>query len=339
MKKHILILSILLLTTVGQELIAQTTTGFWINPINQVPFAVTYVDSTLQAQGDSLISEFSGETTFHIDSGIVAWNPVSDSIYQAIFGYNIDVPAQTLSYDELLLGNVSMVGEWDVVVWDSLIYNESWIENRSLKLSSANMGALVGWDWYAMSGSSAKLLLDPTVPVIEGEDMDYAIDVPENVNLTFDIDDYKSTGDEMEAVFNHGIYTFNKPDFKLTYNGFVEWMIDTKPFYPDSFDLNTYHDWLYEYFSPIADAKISEILSIDYHKNELKLIKISDSDYKLTGNLSNNSFRILNVQGQVLLAQKFSDNQTFSLQNFPKGIYFLAFQSKSNELIMKILNQ
>lgn len=337
MKKYFLYLIITLLSFVSQQLVAQVQEGYWINPVNSVPFSVVYVDSTLQPQGDSLIIEFSGETTFFADSGVVTWNFVSDTMYQALFGYNIQPPIQGISYETLLTTNVIFTGEWEQISWDTLITQEPWIADRSIKLSSADMGAIVAWDWYNMSVPSAKLVLDPTVPVIEGEDMDYAVDIPINGNLAFDIDDYKTNSEEIQAVFDYGVYTFNKPDFKLVYNDFVIWMIDTKPFYPDSFDMNTYHDWLYEYFNPIASTKITEILSTIHYENDISLIKVSECTYELTGELSNNTYRILNLQGKVILTGKLPDDNKVHLDEFSTGVYLLDIQLGDKNLVYKLV--
>jgi len=106
-----------------------------------------------------------------------------------------------------------------------------------------------------MNIESADKILDPTVPIIEGEDMDYNLDINDTINLALDFSDLKTNAEEIQAVNNPGIYTFSKEEFIETYNDFVNWMITTKPFFPNSFNYNTYHDWLYEYFNPIASEK------------------------------------------------------------------------------------
>lgn len=338
MKRHTLYLIIAFLFTCSTQLQAQID-GYWTNPINQVPFEVTSMDSTFQI--DSLITVFSGEQTYYIDSvGVKVWNVISLPVYQSIFGYSTFPGGNPIieTYFDLFTITITQISDWDLTDWDALITSEPWITNRTLKLSSADLGALVAWDWYNMTLPSSKLILDPTVPIIEGEDMDYELDIPNNVNMALDIDDYKTNSEEIEAVIDHGIYTFNKPDFKIIYDDFVVWMIETKPFYPDSLDFNTYHDWLYEYFNPIALSRISQVISTPKYQNDLILFEVSKGIYTISGDYSSSIYQVITTQGKVLSTGTINNNIPINITQLPQGIYFLNININGNKSTYKISN-
>lgn len=340
MKKTLHYIILLLVCTFSFNLKAQTS-GYWTNPINGVPFEILSLDPTLS--NDTMIVEFSGELTYMLDSnsGAKLWNPISPDVYQAIFGY--DAPLQqgtffptyfelfTISFDANAFDNA-----WPVTIWDTLIAVEPWIDDRTINLSSADMGAIVGWDWNSsmLNLLSAKRILDPTVPVIEGEDMDFSL-IPGN--MAFDIDDALTPVQKNQLAIDSAIYVFNKQQFTETYDDFVVWMIDTKPFFPNSFDFDTYHDWLYEYFNPIAQTRVTEIISTKEYKNDITLFKVSENIYQLSGTLSNNTYRILDVQGKLIEINKLTNDNQIDISNLSKGIYFLNIQFKGHHSVHKII--
>lgn len=341
MKKNTLYILFILCTSVCFKLKGQTTTGYWLNPLNDVPFLVEYQDST--SINDSSIVVFNGETTFEIDSfGTKIWNPISEVTYQAIVGYNapsIVLNATLSTYYDLLVIGINPVLDsnfWDITAWDTLIDIEPWIDDRTINLTSADMGAIVAWDWYNMDLESAKIILDPTVPVIEGEDMDF-IDIDQGINMAFDIDDYKTYIEEITWA-NNNVFVFNKPDFKDTYNDFVEWMKETKPFFPHTFDFDTYHEWLYEYFHGIAEARITEILSTDDVSIQIDLFRVSRYTYQATGDFVNSPYTIIDLQGKrVQTGVLNSNNNIIHLDQLPKGIYFIDIGSMGKHTTYKLI--
>lgn len=340
MKKHTIYLIFILAALLKLPSNAQTTTGYWVSPINQVPFLITSLDSNLAV--DSLITEFSGEPTYYVDSltGAKIWNPISDSTYLAIFGYNAPLGGNPIFFDYYDLFTIPIdTSYWNLTLWDTLVDVEPWIMNRSILLNSGDMGAIVGWDWYSMTALSAFNILDPTVPVIEGEDLDYYLNISNaGHTMVFDIDDYYTNTDEIQAVITHGVYTFNKPDFKDTYDDFVQWMITTKPFYPHTFDFDTYHEWLYEYFNPIAQTKITEILSTPEYQNTVVLFHVSKNVYALSGNLTNPKYNLVDIQGKVVKSGQLDESNQFEIdEHLPKGIYFLNLNHNGFKSVHKIV--
>ncbi len=339
MKKNTLYILCTLSLSLSFTLKAQT---YWTSPINNVPFEIIY-DDTTATTADSTIINFSGETTYTIDSfGVKSWNSISDTMFQAIFGYNappigtIINPQIQNYYDLLVVGlQPADTNYWNITGWDTLIVESPWIINRTINLTSANMGALVSWDWYNMNLLSARDILDPTVPVIEGEDMDYIV-LDGISNMAFDIEDFKTNTEEIQATLDYDVHTFNKPDFKDTYNDFVAWMIETKPFYPNTFDFNTYHDWLYEYFQGIALNKIAQTLTTYEYNEQIELIKISDNVYKLTGQLSDNIYTIFDTQGKRIISDKLVDGKVH-LNSIPHGLYLLDIIIGNEHSVHKIM--
>ncbi len=342
MKKYILHFLFFLTLTVSFNLKAQVT-GLWINPVNDVPFIVESTDTTFST--DSLITIFNGELTFSIDSfGVKTWNPVSDTTYRALVGYSAPPIAANQAfntYQDLFINgiNPSDTNFWEDTDWDSLIVNEPWIlTDRTLKLSSADMGAIVAWGWYDLEIGTAKIILDPTIPVIEGEEMDYSDNAFQDVNMVFDIEDFKTNTEEIQGAID-GIYTFNKPDFKDTYNDFVVWMKTTKPFLPNSFDYNTYHEWLYEYFYPLASEKIIQIISIDELSNQFQLIQPSTNTYQLIGNITTDSpYSIYDLQGKLVLSGHLNSSEnTINIESLPKGMYVIDILIDTKHAVYKLM--
>ena len=339
MKKNLLYILFTLFLSFGFNLKAQS---YWISPINGVPFEVTYENPN--SPSDSTIINFAGDTTYIIDTaGVKIWNPISDAIFQAIFGYDapdittITNPQFDDYYDLLVVGiQPADTNYWDITGWDTLIVQSPWMFDRTINLTSANMGALVSWDWYNMDFLSAKIILDPTVPVIEGEDMDYIV-LDGTTNMAFDIEDFKTNAEEIQASLDYEVHTFNKPDFKDVYNDFVQWMKDTKPFYPNSFDFNTYHDWLYEYFHPIALDRIATTLTTYEYHNQISLIKVSDNVYQISGEkITDNSYSIFDRQGKKITSGKLIDGKVF-IDSMPKGLYLLDVIINNQHSVHKIM--
>lgn len=337
MKKNIFYLAIIILISLSFKSKAQVQ-GYWTNPINQVPFEVTSTDSTFQ--NDTLITIFDGEPTYYIDTlGSKIWNNISLPVYQAIFGYNTLPGGNPLieNYYDLLSTTLTLTGNWNTTLWDTLIVIEPWISNKTINLSSADLGALVGWDWNSMNIESADKILDPTVPIIEGEDMDYNLDINDTINLALDFSDLKTNAEEIQAVNNPGIYTFSKEEFIETYNDFVNWMITTKPFFPNSFNYNTYHDWLYEYFNPIASEKIDQILTKPNYNNNHVLYQVSKDIYKLSGHVLNPTYNIFDIQGKRVHYGKLSEDNSINISHISSGIYIIRFDFKENQSHFKII--
>lgn len=338
MKKHILYLLLTFLLSLSLNLNAQT---YWTSPVNGVPFEIIYEDPTNPS--DSTIINFAGQETYAVDSfGVKTWNLISDTIFQAVFGYNsptVVINQQFEDYYDLLVigfqqGDTSY---WDITTWDTLIIESPWIFDRTINLTSANMGALVSWDWYDMSFLSAADILQPTVPVIEGEDMDYIV-LNGISNMAFDIEDFKTNAEEIEASLDYEIHTFNKPDFKDVYNDFVEWMKNTKPFYPNTFDFDTYHEWLYEYFHPIALDKIASTLTTYEYHEQIILSRISNNVYELSGSeeLSNKAYTIFNSQGKTITSGQLTGGKVY-LETLPEGLYLLDVIINNQHSVHKII--
>lgn len=319
------------------------TSGYWLSPVNQVPFEVVYEDSTLTTL-DSTIILFAGEPTFTtspVSPDSVLWNVMSDSIYSQLFGFEAVMDSSNLlTYDLLFSPGFQIIinDAWDLTNWNTIVNQEPWIVNRSLKMNSGDMGAALAFDWYNMNLENAKLVLDPTVPVIEGDDMDYST-LPSNVSFVFDVEDFKTASEENQAVISHSVYTFNKPDFKDIYNpDFKNWMILNKPFLPHTFDFNTYHEWLYEYLYGIAQSKISEIVSVNELENSFDIIRLGNGVYKVFTLIDDVNYSIHSIDGKIIQEDQVL-NHYIDLGQEALGMYFITFKTTNNKTVtFKLIN-
>lgn len=320
------------------------TTGYWTNPINSVPFEVKYVDSLFN-NADSLIIEFDGESTFTNHPVIpdsLIWNTISDSIFIQLFGYN--AINDTLTYDMLLgaNGNVITFDAWNLTPWDSIVNSSPWITTqRQKKMNSGRLSAAFAFDWYNMTLESAKLILDPTVPVIEGDDLDYST-LPPNVSFVFDMDDYKTNLEEMDAATNYGVYTFNKPDFSdIYFPGFKDWILQStyEPlFRPYTIDYNTYHDWLYEYLHGVALTKLAQI-SVKDLENQFHIVKLSTGIHRVYTDHQKVEYSIHSSDGRTIKPLQPLKDGTIDIINQPTGIYLLTLTTHDNQsVVYKIIN-
>lgn len=323
------ILLIIILTFLGQSLKAQ---DFWYNPINNVPFSVV-INTT--ASSDTLIEYFNHEKTFDLDSmGNINWRLISQNNFDQIFGYQsfLYQPVDLITYDQIFIDSLPIFTFWPLSNWDSIVPISPWMStNRDDILTPGMMGSLIALDWHSMAIQSATTILDPTVPIIEGEDMDFT-QVPGDILLDFD--DYYSTVEEIAVTNLHSKYIFNKPDFKTEYQeGFIPWMIDTKPFLPDSFSFNIYHDWLYEYFHPIATGKIAQILSTEEFEHDTQVIHKGNNLFEITNKSNIMDIELITMDGKTISKLKNVNQTTIDLSDKSKGIYILNITFKNNDKV------
>jgi len=321
--KHLLLISLQFL--IGYSLSAQ---DYWYNPLNGVPFEMV-INTT--ASSDTLIEYLNHEKTFEIDStGIIVWNEISESKFNQIFGplsYDF-VPTVFKNYQTLFDSN-ALPSTWSVINWDSIVPNSAWLTNGDVKLTPGMMGTLNASNWYLMNTETAKQILEPTIPIIEGEDLDFST-FPGDI--LFDFEDYLTPNQEIDSTIEHSKYIFNKPDFTAEFqNGFIPWMIDTKPFLPDSFTFNTYHDWLYEYFHPLALSKIAEVLSTSDHIPTVSLLYAGNNLFHLTDSEHLMRVSLISTSGKVLYEINNCNQHVIDLNPYPDGIYLLDIQFDNNK--------
>ncbi|MGB0870901.1 MAG: T9SS type A sorting domain-containing protein [Flavobacteriales bacterium] len=339
------LLFILFIFGFGIHCVFAQTQGYWINPENSVPFLVEYDDTTLLSTGDSLIISFDGEPTFSPHPSIpdsLEWHIISDSIFTQLFGY--EAINDTLDYGILFGQNAQVIAfnVWSTTPWDSVVTQSPWIStNRSLKMNSGKLSAAFAFNWYNMSIPTAKLILDPTVPVIEGDDLDYST-LPSNTTFVFDIEDFKTNVEEIDAVINHGVYTFNKPDFSdIYFPGFKDWILQSvyePQFRPYSIDFNTYHDWLYEYLHGIALSKIAQI-SVQDLENQFQIIKQSTGVHKVFTEHQNVTYTIHSIDGRMIKHHLPLKDGTVNIINQPSGVYLLTLTTSDQQsVVYKIIN-
>lgn len=336
---------LLILFGFGMNSLLSQTQGYWFKPENNVPFLVEFDDTTLLNTGDSLIISFDGEPTFiphPVIPDSLIWNIISDSIFTQLFGY--EAINDTLKYDVILGQNSQTLtfDVWNLTSWDSIVMNSVWIStDRSLKMNSGKLSAAFAFDWYNMSLASAKLILDPTVPVIEGDDLDYST-LGSNVTFVFDIEDFKTNVEEINAVINHGVYTFNKPDFSdIYFPGFRDWIFQSvyePQFRPYTIDFNTYHDWLYEYLHGVALSKIAQI-SVQDLENQFHIIKYSTGIHKVITEHQNVEYSLHSIDGRMIEQHKPLKDGTIDIIKQPSGIYLLTLTTHDNQsVVYKLIN-
>jgi hypothetical protein len=300
-----------------------------MNPINNVTFLVELdsIDSTMISFDGVPAVDSLGNDLF-----------LSGEVIRSIFGPNIDTQnfGLTLKYTDLLDFTIifsaafSAASAWDEYPVDSVLFDFG--VNRSLPLSGMELGMALSYQWNNFSIPLAKQQLDPVVPVIEGDDLDYSSDLPAGTNKVLDLLDYKTNQEEIDAVVNHQIYTFNQADFISEYANFTEWVKNTKNLMSKTVTYDQFLIWLDEYLSQVAINKMSNIDTPEW--SFAQLTSLGNHSYKI--DIEEEYYlEIFDNNGRRVYTGK---NATkIDLSTMSKGIYFIRFTALNNSKMIKLI--
>ncbi|MCT4665680.1 MAG: T9SS type A sorting domain-containing protein [Flavobacteriales bacterium] len=310
---------------------AQIVDQLWENPINKVKFKIkiNFGNNTMVQFGNNAAVDTTG-------------NPqnISQEDIENIFGINAQLdPSIIQNYQDLLdtsktnsLGFLAM-STWGNTISDTTEYD--YCLNLTQKLQGKDLGIILSTQWQDLSVFMAKQLIDTIIPIIAGDDMDYSIDIPNGINKVFDLKNFKTDAEELTAIQNHQIYTYDLTEFQNTYDQCVVWMQDNKLIIADSVNYSDILDWIDEFFSTHANFELQKI-SVDEWEQSFSFVHLGNGNYQIFNkNNSPWSITLFNNKGQKLYLNR--QNDSFSLSHYLPGVYFIRIQNEQKKVFVRKL--
>ncbi len=350
MKKTIYFALVTLLGTInsfGQVQPDSVFEGQWINPINQVPF-ITEIgifnpgDSLIL--GDTIVLVFNGEEIYTIDSiNTFTPNPITTQqnfSYEALFGVTAQAPVVNSFEYFVDLFDMDSVQEqafieqsqWEEGPWDTSLL--PWVSNRTISANSLSMGVEVAWRWAEHSEEELGTILTPTVPVIQGEDVDF-IALP--VNFALDFMDTVNLQSKIQIANDFGVYVFGMNEFQEVYDAFILDLFTNPDFYPNQFDFNDFHDWLLEYLTAESNIRI-QLLSInELLPSTFELINQGNNSYLIKYDHTVYGYDLFNAQGKLISRKKAIQDNVITLPSTLNEILFIRFKTKRGQIVKKLV--
>ncbi len=321
--------------------------GEWINPVNNVPFITqvgvfNQMDSNIL--GDTVIWIFNGDLVYSYDTVPFLQyylNPITVQNYAAVFGPtaqitgNMDIELFTDLLD-LSPINTQLIldqSEWEPSSWDTTLF--PWITNRTILSTSLSMGVQVAWDWGLHDTEALQTILSPTVPVIQGEDMDYAILTD---NFALDHLDSVNTQEKIEIANEFGIYVYSVEEFQEVYDAFILSLFETEDFYPLEFDFNIFHQWLGDYLTAESILRLQLLSLNELSPSTFQIIKEDDLSYSFNYQYPVYGYDIFDAQGKLLGSFKTESDQILKIPPSVSHILFIRFQTEKGIIVKKIHN-
>jgi hypothetical protein len=345
MKKLFKIALFLLCTTsvsYAQFELESTFSVEWYNPLNGVPFPVeigVFTDDSNQ-QNDTLSYIFNGDTIFSYDTiGIIDFSVISDENYTSIFGPTAEIGPALEIYPYLLdttLASgviIESESEWDIGVWDTLLFD--WLDDRNLAATPKAMGVQVAWQWSSHLPEQASMILSPTVPVIQGEDVDYA-SLPGNYALNMSAP--LNPVDREIIADTTGVYIYESYEFDAVYLDFILDNFNSRPsFKPGSYNFNDFHSWVEEYFTEESTTRLANLQVQEWHPIQLNLVHESGTNYSIHGDAEILEITVYNNMGALVYHNDNPSDQSLEIPYSAKGLLFVKFDTKQGSTVKRIV--